>query len=60
MDIKQTDMPPAEAARRTKEFRCPPREQVNFSPLTRFYELSTFLLAMTSYLDVSSAKMQSC
>uniref|UniRef100_A0A0N5AR96 Ryanodine receptor n=1 Tax=Syphacia muris TaxID=451379 RepID=A0A0N5AR96_9BILA len=28
MDIKQTDMPPAEAARRTKEFRCPPREQM--------------------------------
>uniref|UniRef100_A0A0N4ZPH7 Ryanodine receptor 44F n=1 Tax=Parastrongyloides trichosuri TaxID=131310 RepID=A0A0N4ZPH7_PARTI len=28
MDIKQTDMPPAEAARRTKEFRCPPNEQM--------------------------------
>ncbi len=28
MDIKQTDMPPAEAAKRTKEFRCPPREQM--------------------------------
>uniref|UniRef100_A0A1I7Z2U2 B30.2/SPRY domain-containing protein n=1 Tax=Steinernema glaseri TaxID=37863 RepID=A0A1I7Z2U2_9BILA len=28
MDIKQTDMPPAEAARRTKEFRCPPKEQM--------------------------------
>lgn len=28
MEIKQTDMPPAEAARRTKEFRCPPKEQV--------------------------------
>ncbi|VDM37968.1 unnamed protein product [Toxocara canis] len=28
MEIKQTDMPPAEAARRTKEFRCPPKEQM--------------------------------
>ncbi|KFD64964.1 hypothetical protein M514_11549 [Trichuris suis] len=28
MYIKQTDMPPAEAARRTKEFRCPPKEQM--------------------------------
>uniref|UniRef100_A0A915DIR8 B30.2/SPRY domain-containing protein n=1 Tax=Ditylenchus dipsaci TaxID=166011 RepID=A0A915DIR8_9BILA len=28
MEIKQTDMPPAEAAKRTKEFRCPPREQM--------------------------------
>ncbi|KHJ43416.1 RIH domain protein [Trichuris suis] len=28
MYIKQTDMPPAEAARRTKEFRCPPKEQI--------------------------------
>ncbi|VDK67237.1 unnamed protein product [Onchocerca ochengi] len=28
MSIKQTDMSPAEAARRTKEFRCPPREQM--------------------------------
>ena len=28
MEIKQTDMPPAEAAKRTKEFRCPPKEQM--------------------------------
>uniref|UniRef100_A0A914H250 Ryanodine receptor n=1 Tax=Globodera rostochiensis TaxID=31243 RepID=A0A914H250_GLORO len=28
MDIKQTEMPPAEAAKRTKEFRCPPKEQM--------------------------------
>ncbi len=28
MEIKQTDMPPSEAARRTKEFRCPPKEQM--------------------------------
>ncbi|VDN03294.1 unnamed protein product [Thelazia callipaeda] len=28
MAIKQTDMTPAEAAKRTKEFRCPPREQM--------------------------------
>ncbi|KAK6754198.1 hypothetical protein RB195_013289 [Necator americanus] len=28
MDIKQTDMPPAEAAKKTKEFRCPPKEQM--------------------------------
>jgi ryanodine receptor 2 len=28
LDIKQTDMPPAEAAKRTKEFRCPPKEQM--------------------------------
>lgn len=28
LDIKGTDMSPAEAARKTKEFRCPPKEQV--------------------------------
>ncbi|VDM79448.1 unnamed protein product [Strongylus vulgaris] len=28
MEIKQTDMPPAEAAKKTKEFRCPPKEQM--------------------------------
>ncbi|CAG9530378.1 unnamed protein product [Cercopithifilaria johnstoni] len=28
VSIKQADMTPAEAARRTKEFRCPPREQM--------------------------------
>uniref|UniRef100_A0A914BY34 Uncharacterized protein n=1 Tax=Acrobeloides nanus TaxID=290746 RepID=A0A914BY34_9BILA len=28
LDIKQSDMPPAEAAKRTKEFRCPPKEQM--------------------------------
>lgn len=28
LDIKQTEMAPAEAAKRTKEFRCPPKEQV--------------------------------
>ncbi|CAJ0957143.1 unnamed protein product, partial [Mesorhabditis belari] len=28
VEIKQTDMPPAEAARKTKEFRCPPKEQM--------------------------------
>lgn len=28
MEIKQTEMAPAEAAKRTKEFRCPPKEQV--------------------------------
>lgn len=28
IDIKQSDMPSAVAAKKTKEFRCPPREQV--------------------------------
>ncbi|CAK5073642.1 unnamed protein product [Meloidogyne enterolobii] len=28
LEIKQTEMPPAEAAKRTKEFRCPPKEQM--------------------------------
>ncbi|KRX28175.1 Ryanodine receptor 44F [Trichinella nelsoni] len=28
LEIKQTDMPSAEAARKTKEFRCPPKEQM--------------------------------
>ncbi len=27
-EIKQSDMPAGETARKTKEFRCPPREQV--------------------------------
>jgi hypothetical protein len=30
LEIKQTEMPPAEAAKRTKEFRCPPKEQVGW------------------------------
>ena len=27
-ELKQTDMPMAEAAKKTREFRCPPHEQV--------------------------------
>ena len=29
VEIKQSDMPSAVAAKKTKEFRCPPREQMN-------------------------------
>lgn len=29
IDIKQSDLPSAVAAKKTKEFRCPPREQMN-------------------------------
>ncbi|XP_063236802.1 ryanodine receptor isoform X2 [Bacillus rossius redtenbacheri] len=29
VDIKQSDLPSALAAKKTKEFRCPPREQMN-------------------------------
>ena len=29
VEIKQSDMPSAVAAKKTKEFRCPPRDQVN-------------------------------
>jgi len=29
IDVKQSDMGPLEAARKTKEFRCPPRDQVS-------------------------------
>ena len=28
IDIKQSDLPPAIAAKKTREFRCPPHEQV--------------------------------
>lgn len=28
IDIKQSDLPSAIAAKKTREFRCPPREQV--------------------------------
>ena len=28
VEIKQSDMPSAVAAKKTKEFRCPPRDQV--------------------------------
>ena len=31
IEIKQSDMPSAVAAKKTKEFRCPPREQVRNS-----------------------------
>lgn len=30
IEIKQSDLPSALAAKKTKEFRCPPREQMNF------------------------------
>ena len=30
-EIKQTEMPMAEAAKKTREFRCPPHEQVRAS-----------------------------
>ncbi|KDR06460.1 ryanodine receptor-like [Zootermopsis nevadensis] len=29
VEIKQSDMPSAVAAKKTREFRCPPREQMN-------------------------------
>ena len=29
VEIKQSDMPSAQAAKKTKEFRCPPRDQMN-------------------------------
>lgn len=29
IEIKQSDLPSAVAAKKTKEFRCPPREQMN-------------------------------
>lgn len=29
IDIKQSDLPSAVAAKKTREFRCPPREQMN-------------------------------
>ena len=29
VEIKQSDMPSAVAAKKTKEFRCPPRDQMN-------------------------------
>ena len=31
-EIKQTEMPMAEAAKKTREFRCPPHEQVRVLP----------------------------
>ena len=31
-EIKQTEMPMAEAAKKTREFRCPPHEQVRALP----------------------------
>lgn len=30
IEIKQSDLPSAVAAKKTREFRCPPREQVRF------------------------------
>lgn len=30
IDIKQSDLPSAIAAKKTREFRCPPREQVRY------------------------------
>ena len=34
VEIKQSDMPSAVAAKKTKEFRCPPRDQVTISSST--------------------------
>ena len=38
VEIKQSDMPSAVAAKKTKEFRCPPRDQVT----TLFYSICLF------------------
>lgn len=52
VEIKQSDMPSAVAAKKTKEFRCPPREQVkkrenstnNAIPPERFLNIFVLLL----------------
>lgn len=37
-EIKQSDLPSAIAAKKTREFRCPPREQVK-----QFFKVSLFV-----------------
>ena len=41
VEIKQSDLPSAVAAKKTREFRCPPREQVII--LTSFFISNNFL-----------------
>ena len=43
-EIKQTDMPSAMAAKKTKEFRCPPREQVICLVQFRLILIPSFLI----------------
>lgn len=44
IEIKQSDLPSAVAAKKTKEFRCPPREQMN-AILSKFKNEGTYELA---------------
>lgn len=37
IEIKQSDLPSAVAAKKTREFRCPPKEQMN-AILGKFYK----------------------
>lgn len=45
IEIKQSDLPSAVAAKKTREFRCPPREQMN----AILGELSLFPIHNTIY-----------
>jgi hypothetical protein len=46
-------MTPAEAARKTKEFRCPPKEQMN-------HMINCKHKANTEGVDADTAEMESC
>ena len=45
-EIKQTEMPMAEAAKKTREFRCPPHEQVRAWLMANNHHSSKVLLAV--------------
>jgi len=56
IEIKQSDLPMAVAAKRTREFRCPPQEQVY--ALTLSVRLSVCLSHTHSRVDSSQVKVK--
>jgi hypothetical protein len=50
IEIKQSDLPSAVAAKKTREFRCPPREQVSIFIFAVFGAFLSFYDAVLGYI----------
>lgn len=59
IEIKQSDLPSAVAAKKTKEFRCPPREQMN-AILCKFKRISGRLTEKLASVYFIVVMLQCC
>ena len=63
IEIKQSDLPSAVAAKKTREFRCPPREQVSavmhVPPMLYFYLPNIVALCYIKQTEMSPGRAHS-